>query len=90
MDRIEQHLVVERLGEELGRAGLHRTHAHRNVAVPGDEDDWKSDTCFRELLLERESAHARQPHVEHEAACCVRPLCLHEFLGRGEKAHVVA
>ena len=69
----------ERLGEKLDRAGLHRTHGHRNVAVPGDEDDRESDTCFRDLVLKRQSAHARQPHVEHEAARCVGPLRLHEF-----------
>ena len=74
VDGVEQHLLVERLGEELDRAGLHRAHGHRNVAVPGDEDDRQSDACFRELLLKGESAHARQPHVEHEAARCVRPL----------------
>ena len=90
MDCIDQHLIVERLGQELGRAGLHRTHGHRNVAVPGDEDDRESDACFRKLLLKRESAHAGQPHVEHEAAGCVRPRRLREFLCRGEKAHVVA
>src|SRR5208283_3676193 len=88
MDRIEQHLIVERLGEELGRAGLHRTHGHRNVAVSGDEDDRESDTCFRKLLLKREPAHAGQPHVEHEAGRYVGPLRLHEFLGRREKLHV--
>jgi hypothetical protein len=31
--------------------------------VPGDEDDRKSHTCFRELLLKREPAHPGQPYV---------------------------
>src|SRR4030095_9813666 len=88
MDRVEQHLIVERLGEELGCAGLHRTHGHRNVAVPGDEDDRESDTCFGELLLKREPAHAGQPHIEDEAARRVGTLCLHEFLRRRQEFHV--
>ena len=37
--RVEQFLVVERLGEEIDGAGLHRPHGHRDVAVAGDEDD---------------------------------------------------
>src|SRR5687768_13341909 len=36
---IEQRLLVEGLGEELHGARLHGAHRHRNVAVPGDEDD---------------------------------------------------
>src|SRR5262249_43629632 len=38
VDGIEQVLVVERLGEELDRAGLHGLHGRRDVAVAGDED----------------------------------------------------
>ena len=48
----------------------------------------KIDALFHQLLLERQSAHARQPHVEHEAAGYVRPRRLHEFLRRGGEDHV--
>ena len=80
MNGIEQHLVIERFGEKLGGAGLHRAHGHRNVAMPADEDDRKSDPRFRELLLKRESTHAGQPNVQHEATRRLRALGVHEFL----------
>jgi hypothetical protein len=88
VDGVEQHLLVERLGEKVGRAGLHRAHRHRNVPVPRDEDDRQRDACLGQLLLKGESAHARQPHVEHEAARCVRPRGAHEFLGGGVEMHI--
>ena len=77
MDRIEQHLIVERLGEELGRAGLHRTDGHRNVAVPADEDDRNSHTCLSRALPETSSplmpgsrtSSTRQPGASGRFAC---------------------
>ena len=39
----------------------------------------------RELGLEIETAQARQPYVEHEAARRVRQLALEEFRGRAEQ-----
>ena len=47
MDCIKRHLIVDRHGEQFGRAGLDRTDGHQNVAVPDDERDRESDTYFR-------------------------------------------
>ena len=41
-DGAEQGVVIGRLGEEIDRAGLHRTRAHRYVAVAGKEDDLRA------------------------------------------------
>src|ERR1700722_20583677 len=38
LDRIQQILIAKWLGEELQRAGFHRTHRHRDVAIASDED----------------------------------------------------
>src|SRR5262249_19554572 len=38
-DRVEQLAIVARLLEEVEGASLHRPHAHRNVAIAGEEDD---------------------------------------------------
>src|SRR5712672_3033428 len=43
LDRIQKIVIAKRLGEELQRAGFHRTHRHRDVAITGDEDDRKVD-----------------------------------------------
>ena len=66
-DGIEQHGVLERLHQELDRAGFHRLDAHRHIAVAGDEDD-RHLRPFGELLLEIETVESGQRHVEHEAA----------------------
>src|SRR5947199_8794786 len=39
LNGFEEVLITERLRKELNRTALHRLHGHRNVAVPGDEDD---------------------------------------------------
>ena len=38
IDSLEQLLLIERLGEERCRTGLHRPFGQRNVAVSGNED----------------------------------------------------
>src|ERR1700688_2161756 len=39
VDRIQQLLVQERLGQELYCAGFHGLYCHRDVSVTRDEDD---------------------------------------------------
>ena len=39
VDGIEQVLLTIRLGEEFDRACLHGLHAHRDIAMAGEEDD---------------------------------------------------
>src|SRR6266853_3360667 len=85
VNRIEQVLLVERLGQELYRPGLHRPHAHRYIAVTADEDDRESDSRPRELILKRQTAHARQSHVQHETTQDVRRLGLQVLLRRGKE-----
>src|SRR5690349_12160876 len=72
IDRIEQVLVTKRLREELDSTALHRLHAHRNVPMPGDEDDRKLDLCRREVALKIQPAAARQSHIENEAGWAIR------------------
>ena len=51
LDRVEQLLIVERLGEKLQRASLHRSNRHRNIAASGDEYDWQFEAEFCQLRL---------------------------------------
>ncbi len=43
LDRIEQFLLVQGLGQEFDGPGLHRPHRHGNVAVTADKYDGKFD-----------------------------------------------
>jgi hypothetical protein len=45
VNRIEQRLVAKGFGQKLNRAGLHRFHRHRNVAMAGNEDDRNRKTA---------------------------------------------
>jgi hypothetical protein len=83
-NRIEQVLLVERLGQELYRPSLHRPYAHRNIPMTGDKNHWQSDSGSRELLLKHQTAHPRQSDVEHETAENVLRVAVQELLRRGE------
>ena len=72
LDRIEQVLITERLGEELYGPALHRLHGHRNVAVRRDEDDWQLPVRGGELALKLEAASPRHSHVDDQAGRAVR------------------
>src|SRR5271154_960916 len=85
LDRVEQILVAEWLGQELDRAALHRPDGHRDVAIPGDEDDWEVDVRGGELSLEVEAASPGQSYIEHQAGRSVRPSGLEEFIYRSEQ-----
>ena len=39
LNGLQQHVVLERLGQKLDCARFHRLHTHRHVAMAGDEDD---------------------------------------------------
>ena len=41
--------ALHRLREEGDRAGFHRLHGRRNVALPGDEDDGPVDAAFKAI-----------------------------------------
>ena len=45
----------------------------------------RATPALREFLLKCQSAHAGQPHVEHEAARRIGPRGLHEFRRRRER-----
>src|SRR5262249_30332530 len=78
LNGVEEILVAEWLGQELDGAALHRLHAHRNIAVPRDEDDRDIPVRRRQLALQIEAALTRQSDVEHQAGGAVRR-------GRSEK-----
>src|SRR4029450_11507484 len=81
-DGIQKILIAKRLSEEIDGTGLHRPHGHGNIAMSGDEPDGDSKIRLRQLGLEVETAHSRQPDVEHEATCNIGTLALQKLLRR--------
>ena len=69
---VEQVLVAEGFGEALYRPGLHRLHAHRDIAVAGDEKNGEGQIARRQLLLQLQPAEAWQPPIEHQTAGSLR------------------
>src|SRR5580704_11703177 len=80
LDRLEQLLLVQGLGQELNRPGFHCPHGHGNVTVTADKYDWKMDIRFDQRTLEFQSARSRQSNVKHDATGCIGALALNEFL----------
>jgi hypothetical protein len=68
LNRVQQILIAERLGQELDRSSLYRLDGHRDVAVSGDENDRDVNVCRRELALKIETAPACQLDIEHQAS----------------------
>src|SRR5437660_8021021 len=64
----EQHIVLERLRQDLDGSGPHRPDGHRDVAVASDEDDRAVDPLDGDSFLEVETAEVGKVNVENEAA----------------------
>src|SRR6202041_1040164 len=60
LDRVDEVLITERLGQELNGTAFHRLHRHRDVTVPRYEDDWDWDTLLRELALKIQATRPGQ------------------------------
>src|SRR5262249_33742407 len=56
LDRIEQFLLAQWLGQEFDGPGFYGSHRHGNVAVPADKYDWKMDVRVVQCTLEFETA----------------------------------
>src|SRR3546814_65714 len=67
-DGVEQGLIAHRLGQKIDRTRFHRLDGHRNVAMPGEEDDRFSNPRRRKMLLKIEAARSGHADVEHQAA----------------------
>ena len=79
-----RRFAPEGLGQKLHGPGFHRLHSHRDIAVAGDEDNRHGHIALRQLLLLLQSAEARQPHIEHQAAGPLRARTAQELLCRRE------
>src|SRR6516162_67102 len=90
LDRVQQVLIAERLGQELDRSSLYRLDGHWDVAVSGDEDDRNLNVRCRELSLKIETASAGQPDIEHKAGGSFRAPFFDEFRHRSQRLYLQA
>src|ERR1700735_240957 len=74
LNRVQQVLAANRLGRELQCSFFHRTHRHRNIAVPGNENDWKVDVRFVQFALKVKAVQTWHPHVEDKTGGRIRAL----------------
>jgi hypothetical protein len=84
LDRVDQVLITERLGQELNGTAFHRLHRHRDVTVPRYEDNWDWDTRLREFALKIQAARPGQSNVKNEAGGTDRAFRFEE-VGNGDK-----
>src|ERR1700682_4149812 len=84
VNRIQQVLVSKGLGQEFDRAGFHGLHGHRNISVPGDEDDRNAQAGVSQLALKIQTVNSRKSYVQNQAAWTVGPLAAQEILRRCE------
>src|SRR5262245_59924272 len=94
-DSGEQDLVVEGLGQKPDRDTLHRLDRHRDIGVPGEEDDGHVGPIPGDLPLHIEPSEVGKIDVEDKTAWRGYPrtreklLCGFECLGipTGESDH---
>src|SRR4029077_5066880 len=67
MDRIEQVLVAEGLGQELHRAGFHGPHRHGNVPMGGNKNYWNPNARVDQLVLKVQTVDSRKSHIQNQA-----------------------
>src|ERR1700722_3480896 len=84
LNGVQEVLIAEGLGQELDGAALHGLHRHRNVAVPGDEDDREVPAGRGELALKIKAALLWKPDIEHQAGGTIRRVGCKE-VGDGRK-----
>ncbi len=91
VDRIQQVLVAEGLGEELHCTGFHGLYRHRDIAMTGDEDDGNENVRVSQLPLKVQTVDSRKSHIQDEAAWSVRSFAAEELSrgseGLGPQAH---
>src|SRR5258708_6964686 len=81
-DRIQQVLVVKRLGEKLHSTRFHGPHRHRNIPMTGDENDGNVDSCISQLALQVEAVRSGKAHVQNKAAWSVWWFVAQKFFRR--------
>jgi len=84
LNSIQQLLIVERLREELHRAGFHSLNCHGNVAMRGDKDNGSLHARIRQLPLEIEAVQPRKLHIEDKATRTLRGASSQKFLRTSE------
>src|ERR1700682_1527537 len=80
MDRIQQVLIAEWLGEKLYRTGFHGLHTHGNISMTGDKDDRNLEAGVSQLALKIKTVDAGKSHVQNQATWSIRPRVAQEFL----------
>ena len=80
MNRVQQLLIADRLGEKLDGSRFHRPHRDADVRVARQKDDRNFAACIDQLLLKIQSAGTRHAHIEDEAGRDVRALSSQELL----------
>jgi hypothetical protein len=85
MDRIEQHVCIERLRKERCRSRGQSLSAPAIVGVRRKKNRWNEPTVRPQLFLQLEAVHAGHPHVQNQACNRLPIHAPQKLLGRGEE-----
>ena len=82
LDRVEQHLAVERLAQVRGDAGSPDSLGGRRIVMGGDEDHGDPGAVHRQPLLKLEPAHPTQTEIQDQTGRAGEPERRRETHGR--------
>src|SRR5216684_9029943 len=84
VDRIQQVLIPEGLGQELYRTGFHGLNRHRNISMASDENNGNADARISQLALKVQTVDSRKSHIQNQAIWAVLAFAAKELLRRPE------
>ena len=85
LHRLQEFLIIERLGKEIDSTFFHGLDAHGDVAVAGDKDDRHAVIGLAELILQIHSAQSRHSHIENDTSDSVIMFARQEKLSGGKR-----
>ena len=83
VDRAEQCGLLDRFGEKVGSARLHRLYGERRIAIARQHHDGHVDTASRQLRLNLQAVHVGHANVHQHHVRAQPPGALHRFAAAG-------
>src|SRR5689334_20898718 len=90
IDRCQQCVGIDRLGQKIDCACLHGSHGGRNIAPAGEKDHGALDTLRGQRLLQRQAVKIRHRHIEDGASRPGGVVLAQKIPGRGKFPAVIA
>src|SRR5580765_474447 len=88
-DGVEQNLIVDRPGQEVGGTALHCLDADVDVSGSGEKDDRQRTAALCQRALQIDPVESGRVDIEYEAAGTLIVFTVHELPSRRERRRAI-